>query len=121
MRIEEEIVSGTEEIARRYFDAWTHGDTDTVVSLLAPDFRFTAGSMQIDGRDTFLSSGAFPRDARTTMVAQAYQGDVGFQMYDAARGDRTVRVVEQLTVADATITSSVFVTDMTAFAAFLGG
>ena len=69
----------------------------------------------------FLSSGAFPRDARTTMVAQAYQGDVGFQMYDATRGDRTVRVVEQLTVADATITSSVFVTDMTAFAAFLGG
>jgi hypothetical protein len=121
MRCEEESVSRTEEIARRYFDAWTHGDAETVVSLLAPHFRFTSGAMQIDGRENFLDSGAFPRDASTTMVAEAYQGDVAFQMYDATRGDRTVRVVEQLTVADETITSSVFVTDMSAFAAFLRG
>jgi hypothetical protein len=36
------------------------------------------------------------------------------------RGDRSVRVVEQLTVRDGTIASSVFVTDMAAFAAFAG-
>jgi hypothetical protein len=30
------------------------------------------------------------------MVAEAYQDDVAFQMYDAMRGARTIRVVEQL-------------------------
>jgi ketosteroid isomerase-like protein len=41
-------------------------------------------------------------------------------MYDASRGDRTIRVVEQLTVRDGKIASSVFVTDMAAFASFVG-
>jgi ketosteroid isomerase-like protein len=108
----------TQEIARRYFDAWTSGDGETVASLLAPDFRFTGGGMEIDGRDAFLSAGAFPSDATTTMVAEAYQGDIGFQMYDAKRGDRSVRIVEQITVRDGQIASSVFVTDMAAFGAF---
>ena len=64
-------MSETEQVARRYFDAWTSGDNDT--------------------------AGAFPSDATTAMVAEAYQGEVGFQMHDATRGERTVRVVEQLT------------------------
>lgn len=54
------------------------------------------------------------------MVAEAYQDDVGFQMYDATRGDRTIRVVEQLTVRDGRITSAVFVTDLASFATFVG-
>jgi hypothetical protein len=41
-------------------------------------------------------------------------------MYDATRGDRTIRVVEQLMVRDGAIESSVFVTDMAAFMSFLG-
>jgi ketosteroid isomerase-like protein len=109
----------TQEIARRYFDAWTSGDSETVASLLSPDFRFAGGGMEIEGRDAFLSAGAFPSDATTTMVAEAYQDDIGFQMYDAARGDRAVRIVEQLTVRDDQIVSSVFVTDMAAFGAFV--
>jgi ketosteroid isomerase-like protein len=108
----------TEQIARRYFDAWTSGDRDTVTDLLSPGFTFTAGDQRIEGRDAFLDRGAFPRDATTTMVAEAYQDDVAFQMYDAARGPRTIRVVEQLTVRDGRIASSVFVTDMAALAAF---
>jgi ketosteroid isomerase-like protein len=103
-------VSDTERVARSYFDAWTSGDGDTVASLLSPDF---------EGRERFLDRGAFPADASTTMVAEAYQDDVAFQMYDARRGDRTVRIVEQLTVRDGRIASSVFVTDATAFASFL--
>jgi hypothetical protein len=35
-------------------------------------------------RDAFLDSGAFPRGATVTMVAEAYQDDVAFQLYDAA-------------------------------------
>jgi ketosteroid isomerase-like protein len=111
----------TQQIARRYFDAWTSGDSDTVAKLLAPDFQFAAGDLKIDGRDAFLDSGAFPRDATIAMVAEAYQDGTAFQVYDATRGDQTIRVVEQLTVRDGKITSSVFVTDMAAFMAFVGG
>jgi SnoaL-like protein len=116
----EATMSDTQQIARRYFDAWTSGDGDTVATLLSPDFRFAAGDMRIEGRDAFLDSGSFPTDATTTMVAEAYQDEVGFQMYDAERGDRTIRVVEQLTVRDGKIASSAFVTDMAAFMAFVG-
>ena len=110
----------TQQLARRYFDAWTSGDGDTVAAVLSPTFRFEAGDLRIDGREAFLDSGAFPRDATVRMVAEAYQDDVGFQLYDATRGDRTIRVVEQLTVRDGRIASSVFVTDMARFAAFIG-
>jgi hypothetical protein len=109
----------TEEIARRYHEAWTSKDGETVKALLAPDFQFAAGDMRIAGRDAFLDAGAFPADATTTMVAEAYQGDTAFQMYDSARGDRTVRIVEQLTVRDGAITSAVLVTDMAAFGRFM--
>jgi ketosteroid isomerase-like protein len=113
-------MTDTERIARRYYNAWTSGDTNTTATLLSPDFRFLAGDMSIEGRDAFLDRGAFPGDATTAMVAEAYQRDVAFQMYDATRRDRTVRIVEQLTVRDGMIASSAFVTDMAAFTAFLG-
>ncbi len=113
-------MTATERIARRYYDAWTSGDSTTVAALLAPDFRFTLGDLSVEGRDAFLGSGAFPADATTAMVAEAYQDEVGFQMYDATRGDRTMRIVEQLTVRDGMIASSAFVTDTAAFAAFAG-
>ena len=109
----------TQQLARRYFDAWTSGDRDTVAAVLSPTFRFTAGDLSIDGRQAFLDSGAFPKDATVTMVAEAYQDDLGFQMYDATRGDQTIRVVEQLTVRDGQIASSVFVTDMARFMTFI--
>ena len=88
----------TQQIARRYLDAWTSGDRDTVTTLLAPDFTFAAGDLKIDGRGAFLDAGAFPRDASTTMVAEAYQDDVAFHR----------------------IASSNLVTDMAAFAASAG-
>ena len=112
------MTTETQQIARRYFVAWASGDRATVESVLAPDFRFAGGEMVIEGRDAFLSAGAFPAPATTTMIAEAYQDEIGFQMYDARRGDRGVRIVEQLTVRDGMIASSVFVTDMAAFQAF---
>jgi ketosteroid isomerase-like protein len=118
--VEHTQVEHTQQLARRYFDAWTSGDGDTVAAVLSPSFRFEAGDLRIDGREAFLDSGAFPRDAAVTMVAEAYQDDVGFQLYDATRDDRTIRVVEQLTVRDGRIASSVFVTDMARFATFIG-
>jgi ketosteroid isomerase-like protein len=110
----------TRQIARRYFDAWTSGDGDTVAALLAPDFTFSAGDLRTEGREAFLASGAFPKDAAVTMVAEASEDAVAFQLYEATRGARTIRVAEQLTVRDGQIASSVFVTDMAAFMAFVG-
>lgn len=112
--------SQTEAVARRYFDAWTTRDTATAASALADDFRFTAGDMTIEGRDAFLDAGAFPHDASTEMVAEAYQGEVAFQMYESIRGDHSVRIVEQLSVRDGSIRSSTFVTDTAAFMALMG-
>lgn len=112
-------MGSTERIARRYFDAWTTGDTQTTAALLSPDFEFVAGDMRIEGRDAFLDGGAFPKDAVVHMVAEAYQDGTGFQMYDAVRGAQTIRIVEQLSVRDSMIASSVFVTDTAAFMAFL--
>ena len=109
----------TEATARKYFAAWTSGDSSTVAALLAPDFTFAAGDLSIAGRDAFLNAGAFPRDAQTTMVADAYQDQTAFQLYDATRGPPIVRIVEQLTVRDGVIRSSTFIADPTAFAALL--
>jgi hypothetical protein len=72
------------------------------------------------GREAFLAGDAFPKDAAVTMVAEASEGDVAFQLYEATRGARSIRVAEQLTIRDGQIASSVFVTDMAAFMTFVG-
>ena len=109
----------TESILRRYFAAWTSRDTETVRALLAEDFSFSGGGIAVKGRDAFLDAVAFPANARTTMVAEAYQGEQGFQLYDAQHGERSARIVEHLIVVDGRIVSSSFVTDMASFHAFV--
>ena len=110
----------TERIGRRYFEAWTTRDGESTASLLAPDFRFSAGDMVVEGRDAFLAAGAFPTDAKTTMLDEAYQGDTGFQLYESTSGERKVVIAERLRVADGKLVESMFVTDMAAFGAFMG-
>ena len=36
-------MSSTQQLARRYHDAWTAGDSHTVAGLLSAGFRFAAG------------------------------------------------------------------------------
>ena len=50
------MTADPQQIARRY----SSGDRATVEPVLAPDFRFAGGEMAIEGRDAFLSAGAFP-------------------------------------------------------------
>lgn len=109
----------TERIVRAYFDAWTTKKTNAAAQALADGFTFTAGDMRIEGREAFLDSSAFPENATTRMVAEAYQGENGFQMYDVRAHDRSVRIVEHLIVRGGAIQSSSFVTDMTAFMSLL--
>jgi hypothetical protein len=55
------------------------------------------------------------------MLDQAYQGDVGFQLYESRRGDHRVVIAERLRIQDGRIVESLSVTDMGSFAAFMGG
>jgi ketosteroid isomerase-like protein len=110
----------TERVARRYFEAWTSRQGDVTASLLDPDFRFSAGDMTVEGRDAFLAAGAFPAEATTSMVDEAYREDSGFQLYRSSVGDRSVLIAERLVVRDGKIVESTFVTDMAAFGAFMG-
>ncbi len=107
--------AATERIARTYFEAWTTKNTAAAAAALADGFTFTAGDMRIEGKEAFLDAGAFPENATTHIVAEAYQGENGFQMYDARAGDRSVRIVEHLVVREGAIQSSSFITDMTRF------
>jgi hypothetical protein len=111
----------TQRIAKRYFEAWTSRDSETVASLLAEDFSFRAGEMAVQGRDAFLAAGQFPADATTTMLDEAYQDETGFQLYESTAGDRKVLIAERLRVRDGMIVESMFVTDMASFGAFMGG
>ena len=109
----------SQDVLRRYVAAWTTPRSADTAALLDQAVRFEAGDMVIAGRDEFLGSNAFPPDATVAMIAEACQDDIGFQMYDATHNGRTVRIVEQLTVRDGFLVSSRFVTDHSAFMAFL--
>jgi len=109
----------TEQVARRYFEAWTTRDSETTASLLTENFVFKGGGMAVEGREAFLDTCVVAADADVTLVAEAYQGGIGFQMYDIARGAQSVRIVELLTVRDGVIVSSTFQTDMAAYTAFM--
>jgi hypothetical protein len=115
------VTQETRTVARGYFDAWTSKNTASVSEALAPDYEFTAGEMRIKGRDAFLAGASFPPNATVKMAAEAYDGDMAFQMYDATNGGKTVRIVEQLTVRNGAILSSTIVTDQAAFGAFMQG
>lgn len=110
----------TAEIARAYFRAWTNGDREGVANALAEDFVFDSAMVTLHGRQAVLDTQAWPAGATTTIVADAYQDDHGFQMYDAVNGANTVRVVERLEVRGDRLARSTVVVDAAAFRAFLG-
>ena len=111
----------TRATARAYFDAWTNRRSEATAHLLSEDFVFEGAGMQIEGRDAFLAADAFPRTATVALVADAYDGDTAFQMYDATNAAATVRIVERLHVAGGQIEKASFVADLAAFQAFMAG
>jgi hypothetical protein len=114
--------SDTASVARSYFEAWTNRKgPDALVPLLSPAFTFESGPIRIEGRDAFLAAGGWPERATTTMLVDAYNGEHGLQLYAAENGDKQVRIVEHLVVADGVITSSEIVVDGPSFAAFMQG
>jgi ketosteroid isomerase-like protein len=110
----------TAEVARAYFRAWTHSDPEGVAKALAEDFVFESPMITMRGRQTMLDSQAWPSGATTTMVAEAYQDDHGFQMYDATSAGNTVRITEHLEVQDGQLARTTVVVDQAAFRTFFG-
>ena len=112
----------TRDLARRYFGAWTHRDTDATRALLAEHLHFTLGSgVTVDGRESFLEGERWPEGVAVDLVSEAYDGNVAMQLYDARHGDVTLRVAERFEVRDGAIADIAFVTDMATYPAFMSG
>jgi hypothetical protein len=110
----------TARIARAYFDAWTNRrGADALRPLLAEDFVFDAGPVHIEGREAFLGAAEWPARARTTLEAEAYDGEHGFQLYQAVNGMARIRSAEHLVVRDGVIAATEVVGDLAAFQAFM--
>jgi len=110
----------TARVARAYFDAWTNRrGPGALRPLLAERFVFDAGPVHIEGREAFLGATEWPARARTTLVAEAYDGEQAFQLYDAVNGLARIRSAEPLVVRDGAIASSEIVGDLAAFQVFM--
>src|SRR3954471_667615 len=110
----------TARVGRAYFDAWSHRrGPDALRPLLAEDFVFDAGPVHIEGREAFLGASDWPARATTTLVAEAYDGEHAFQLYEARNGFARIRSAEHLVVRDGAIASSEIVGDLAAFQAFM--
>ncbi|MEO1061853.1 MAG: nuclear transport factor 2 family protein [Actinomycetota bacterium] len=110
----------TRDVATTYFQAWsTRQGPDALRPLMAEDFTFRAGEMVIEGRDAFLESGGWPDHAVTTLLAESYDGNTAFQLYEGRNGDATVKIADHLTVEDGRIASAEVICDGAAFMEFM--
>jgi len=110
----------TARIARAYFEAWSNRrGPDALRPLLAEAFVFDAGPVHIEGREAFLGAAEWPARATTTLLAEAYDGEHGFQLYEAVNGSARIRSIEHLVVRDGVIAATEIVGDLAAFQVFM--
>jgi hypothetical protein len=110
----------TARVARAYFDTWSNRrGADALRPLLAEDFVFDAGPIHIEGREGFLGASEWPARATTTLVAEAYEGEHAFQLYEAVNGMARIRSAEHLVVREGVIAASEIVGDLAAFQVFM--
>ena len=110
----------TARVARAYYETWTERrGPDALRPLLAETFVFDAGPVHIEGREAFLGVAEWPARATTTLVAEAYDGEHAFQLYQAVNGLARIRSAEHLIVRGGVIGSSEIVGDLAAFQVFM--
>ena len=110
----------TRQAARAYHRGWAHGaGADDMRPVMDEDFVFAMGEMRIEGREAFLAGGGWPEGAEVTTVAEAYDGDHGFQLYECANGDTTVQMCEHLTVSAGRIVAVELIVDHARLGAFM--
>jgi hypothetical protein len=110
----------TARVARAYNETWTERrGPDALRPLLAEAFVFDAGPIHIEGREAFLGAAEWPARARTTLVAEAYDGEHGFQLYEAVNGTARIRSAEHIVVRDGVIVATEILGDLAAFQVFM--
>ena len=110
----------TARVARAYYETWTERrGPDALRPLLAEAFVFDAGPIHIEGREAFLGAAEWPARARTTLVAEAYDGEHGFQLYEAVNGTARIRSAEHIVVRDGVIVATEILGDLAAFQVFM--
>ena len=115
------VTNESRAAAKAYHQGWAHGDgADDMRGVMAEDFSFTMGDMVVAGREAFLAGGGWPEGANVTMLAEAYDGEHGFQLYDCVAGEHSVRMCEHRHVRDGVIASVELIVDHAALGAFLG-
>ena len=110
----------TKKAARTYHHGWAHGaGADDMRPAMAETFTFTMGEMRIEGREGFLEGGGWPTGVEVATIAEAYDGEHGFQLYECRNGDRSVRMCEHFTVADGVVATVELIVDHQALGAFM--
>jgi len=110
----------TARVAREYYETWTERrGPDALRPLLAERFVFDAGPIHIEGREAFLGAAEWPARATTTLVAEAYDGEHGFQLYEAVNGTARIRSAEHIVVCDGVIVATEILGDLAAFQVFM--
>ena len=110
----------TARVARAYYETWTERrGPDALRPLLAEAFVFDAGPIHIEGREAFLGAAEWPARARTTLVAEAYDGEHGFQLYEAVNGTARIRSAEHIVVRDGVIVATEILGVLAAFQVFM--
>ena len=110
----------TARVARTYYETWTERrGPDALRPLLAATFVFDAGPVHIEGREAFLGAAEWPARARTTLIAEAYDGEHGFQLYEAVNGTARIRSAEHIVVRGGVIVATEILGDLASFQVFM--
>jgi hypothetical protein len=115
----------TARVARAYHDAWTNRKgPEALRELMGEGFVFDSDMMHIEGREQFLAgagASGWPERAVTTLIAEAYDDEHGFQLYTASNGGKNVKIADHLIVRNGQLVASEVVVDGAAFMAFMAG
>lgn len=112
-------------VVRSYLDAFTSGDIDGAMALLADDFSFAGPMVQSEGKQEFVegSQAAQAIAKGYTMQRQFEDGDDVVSIYEFELGapatPGTVLMIEWNTVRDGKLASSRLVFDTAQFVALM--
>ncbi|WP_040163259.1 nuclear transport factor 2 family protein [Microbacterium gorillae] len=102
------------DTVKRYHHAWTSGDIDAAMSIVADDITCRAPGVDLDGKDAYRQfiGGFAPRLTGIGEIAEFVDGDrVALFYYPQTAATAITPAAELLTVADGKITESVLIFD----------
>lgn len=102
------------EIVQKYHRAWTGGDIDTAMTLIADDISCRAPGVDLDGKDAYREfiGGFAPMLTGIGDIAEFADGDgVALFYYPQTAATSTAPAAEFFTVEDGKIAESVLIFD----------